>query len=260
MKFLTGQLLMYFTFFLYVSNMQFRMFPDKIRTRLIIGVIGFAYYFVHFKGRDAYNVKYLIKLIFPLAIWMMLSILINLSDQVWFLQYVILQVLYAFGAIFVIHIGKIDSFCKLLWMFFLYVIIQDSIAFIGFFIPSLSLLINTIQVPELSADRIDELSTLRAFGLGEFGLFGGGAWVAIGMLVMTILYRMNKLNGYLYASFLIVLLITGLFVARTSLTGLIALSLLLIPIKKKLEKGSLLGSGRVCVSPPFTNNRRKNRG
>ena len=91
-------------------------------------------------------------------------------------------------------------------------------------------------MPELSADRIDELSTLRAFGLGEFGLFGGGAWVAIGMLVMTILYRMNKLNGYLYASFLIVLLITGLFVARTSLTGLIALSLLLIPIKKNWKR------------------------
>ena len=231
-----GKIINFILFFLYLSNIQFTFMPDRIRTRLIVGVIGFIYYFFRFGGKDYYRVGKVVLLIMPLALWMFFSIALNTQSQFWFLQYVALQLIYAVGAVFVIHTGKLYEFSRLLWMVTIYVIIQDVVAFSTFLIPSLSLLLYSFQVPELSADRADDLLRLRAIGIGEFGLFGGGMWVAIGLLSLTMLYRMKKLRGIVYMAFFIALLITGLFVARTSLTGLLALSALVVPLKKNWHK------------------------
>lgn len=231
-----GKILNFILFFLYLSNIQFTLMPDRIRTRLIVGVIGFFYYFFRFGGKDYYKVGKVVQLIIPLALWMFFSIALNTQSQFWFLQYVALQLIYAVGAVFVIHTGKLYEFSRLLWMVAIYVIIQDVVAFVTFQIPSLSLLLYTFQVPELSADRADDLLRLRAIGIGEFGLFGGGMWVAIGLLSLTMLYRMKKIGGIVYMGVFIALLITGLFVARTSLTGLLALGALVVPLQKNWHK------------------------
>ncbi len=231
-----SKLVNFFWFFLYISNIQFPFLPDKARTRLLVSLVGFVYYLFKFKGHDEYGVSKLVKMILPLALWMFFSIAINSSDQIWFLQYVVLQMIYAVGAVFVIQTGKLYEWSSLLWMMVIYVVIQDTIAFVAFQIPSLTPLLYSIQVPELSADRADELLQIRAIGLGEFGLFGGGIWVAIGLLSLTMLYKMEKIKGIIYIVLFMYMVITGLFVARTSLTGLLSLTLLLVPLKKNWYK------------------------
>lgn len=230
-----GRVINFLYFFLYISNIQFVFFPDKLRTRLLVSAIGFIYYLFRFKANDYYRVWNVIKLIIPLAVWMSLTIIANMSSQYWFLQYVAMQVLFMFGAIFVIHTGKIDKLETLLWYFVIYVGIQDTIAMVSYQIPQVSMFIRSIQVSGISEDRAN-LLLLRTGGIGEFSLFGGGMWVAMGILCMTMLYKLKKLNFPIYIVMLITLLITGLFIARTALTGLLSLVILFIPFRKNWKK------------------------
>lgn len=233
------RILSFLLFFLYVANIQFVFLPDKIRTRIIISIIGFIYYFLWIKKKNRYRIADVVKLILPLSLWMGFSVLANGSTQIWFLQYVVLQVAFMFGAVFVIHVGRIYQFSTLLWFIVIYVGIQDLIAFVSFQMPQISNLMRMIQISELSAERT-QLLDLRAVGFGEFAVFGGGVWIAIGILCLTMLYKTKKIVLPIYASLLTILLGTGLFVARTSLTGLISLVLLLFPIKRNVYKGVLL--------------------
>ena len=230
-----SRVLNFIFFFLYISNIQFVFLPDKMRTRLIVSAIGFVYYLFRFKGKDYYRVRNVIKLIIPIAVWMGITIIANMSGQYWFLQYVAMQILYMFGAVFVIHTGKIDKLTTLLWYFVIYVGIQDTIAMVSYQVPQLSAFIRSIQESGISEDRA-KLLLLRTGGIGEFSLFGGGMWVAMGFLCMTMLYKMEKLSSPIYIIFLITLLITGLFIARTSLTGLLSVVLLFLPFKKNWKK------------------------
>ena len=223
-----NRIINFFWFFLYVSNIQFTFLPDKIRTRLIVGLIGICYYFFCFKGYDFYRIGIVIRKIIPLAVCMGLSMLMNMSTQYWFLQYVILQIIYMFGAVFVIHTTKISKLTTLLWYFLIYVCVQDIVAMASFISPMIFELMKSINVSELSADRI-QLFEQRSLGFGEFCLFGGGIWIAIGVLCMTVLCKMQRIKLPLYFVFLAMLLGTGLFVARTSLTGVLAIAILFIP-------------------------------
>lgn len=229
------KILCFILFFLYVANIQFVFLPDKMRTRLIISVIGFIYYISRFKASDIYRIVDVVKMIIPLAIWMGFSIVANSSTQIWFLQYVVLQILFMFGAVFVIHFGKLYKITTLLWFFVIYILTQDIIAFSGLQMPTIYSLLDSIQVSELSESRRQIIET-RAFGFGEFAVFGGGVWIAIGLLCMTLLYKLKEMSTYVYILLFMLLLGTGLFVARTSLTGLLSVVILLFPINKNKKK------------------------
>lgn len=231
-----SKIINFFWFFLYVSNIQFTFLPDKIRTRLIVSIIGFCYYFLKYKGHDYYRIGIVIRKIIPLAVCMGLSMLMNMSTQYWFLQYVVLQIVYMFGAVFVIQTTKISQLTTLLWYILIYVGVQDVIALSSFISPRIFELMNSINVSELSTDRI-QLFEQRSLGFGEFCLFGGGIWIAIGVLCMTILCKMQRIKLPLYFVLLALLLGTGLFVARTSLTGVLAIVVLLIPVAKHWYRG-----------------------
>lgn len=231
MSYITGFLLL----FLYISNIQLVFLPDKIRTRLIIGVIGAIYYMFKYLGKDTYRIKALVATIIPLALWMGFSIACNTDSQYWFLQYVLLQIVYMFGAAFVIDVSGIKAKDTLLLYVVGYVIIQDAIAFANLMTPSVSTILNYIQVDQFAEEKTF-LKGFRAMAFGEFAVFGGGIWIAIGQLALTQLYKKNKIHLYLYIGLFAFLFVTGLFVARTSLTGLISLLLLLTPFKKNFGK------------------------
>lgn len=233
-----GRVINFLFFFLYISNIQFVILPDKLRTRLIVSAIGFIYFLLRFKANDSYRILNVIKLIIPLAVWMSITIIANMSGQYWFLQYVAMQILFMFGAFFVIHTGRIDKLTTLLWYFVIYVGIQDTIAMVSYQMPQVSMFIRSIQVSGISDDRANLLA-LRTGGIGEFSLFGGGMWVAMGLLCMTMLYKLKKLTFPIYIGLFMTLLITGLFIARTSLTGLLSVIILFFPFRKNWKKISL---------------------
>ena len=230
-------LLRYIVFFLYLSNIHFLFLPEKLRTRILVGIIGLIYYVIKFKGKDIYKVRLPITFIYPLALSMLLSIIINMSDQLWFLQYVIQQIILIFGAVYVIHITRINKFTTLLWYFLIYIIIQDTFAFVSLLIPRIWDVIGLMVDKGVSESTELEIeSQFRAFGFGDFHLFGGGVWVAFGLLSLTFLYKCKEIASIMYVLLFVYLLITGLFVARTALTGLIAISVLLIPFRKSWYK------------------------
>ena len=192
-------LLRYIVFFLYLSNIHFLFLPEKLRTRILVGIIGLIYYVIKFKGKDIYKVRRPITFIYPLALSMLLSIIINMSDQLWFLQYVIQQIILIFGAVYVIHITRINKFTTLLWYFLIYIIIQDTFAFVSLLIPRIWDVIGLIVDKGVSESTELEIeSQFRAFGFGDFHLFGGGAWVAFGLLSLTFLYKCKEIASIMY--------------------------------------------------------------
>ncbi len=240
MSYITGFLLL----FLYISNIQFVFLPDKIRTRLIIGVVGAIFYMFKYIGKDTYQIRALIMTIMPLALWMGFSIVCNTDSQFWFIQYVIMQIIYMFGAAFVIDVSSIKARDTLLFYIVCYVIIQDAIAFANLMTPAVSTILNYVQVDQFAEEKTF-LKGFRAMAFGEFALFGGGIWIAIGELALTQLYKKNRIHIYLYMGLFMFLFVTGLYVARTSLTGLLSLFLLLTPFRKNLKK--VIGWGVMAV-------------
>lgn len=233
------KILSFILFFLYVANIQFVFLPDRIRTRLVVSVIGLLYYFFQFGGKDCYKIKNVALLIVPLTLSMLMSMVVNQSSQYWFLQYVALQLIFMFGAVFVIDYGRLQSLPSLLFNFLIYVCIQDIIAFVSFQVPMVASLMRMVQVSELSDERM-QLFEMRAVGFGEFVVFGGGVWIAIGLLCLTLLYKLKRIKTFFFVAIYIFLLGTGLFVARTSLTGFFSLILLLFPLKKGWYKVALM--------------------
>lgn len=229
------QLLGFFFLFLYCANISFFFFPGKLKTTLVVGIIGFLYYIIKYGRKDPYKLGKTIPLIIPLGCWMSLSIILNQSNQIWFLQYVILQIVYLFGAAFIVDFAKINNIRTILWMIAIYVLIQNFIGFLGIQTPAISDFIRSVEKASFFERREYALG-YRAWGFGEHVFFTGGVWTAIAMLVVVFLYKKKYINQVLFWFFVLILLITGLFVARTSLVGLIGFVILLFPLKKEFPK------------------------
>ena len=241
------RILGFILFFLYCANIGFVFFPGKIKTTLVISVVGLIYYFIRFHGKDPYKLRKIIVLIIPLAFWMLLSVLINQSDQPWFLQYVVLQVLYIFGAAFVVDVGKIDSIKYALILVSVYVLIQNLIAFLGMQMPGITNVISTLQ--HAKDDYYENLFEFRARGFGEHYFFTGGIWAALGILAITYLKKIEIVSMRVFVVVFITIFITGMFVARTAMTGIVALLLFLMPIKKNWYKLVLFLIGGALLIP-----------
>lgn len=221
--------------FLYCANIGFSFFPGKLKTTLIVGVIGFFYYFCKYGSKDPYKVGKAVPLIIPLALWMMLSIIFNQSNQYWFLQYVILQIAYIFGAVFIVDVAKIHELKTILWLIAIYVLVQNIIGFLGIQNPAISDFIRSVEKSSFFERREYALG-YRAWGFGEHVFFTGGVWTAIGLLVVVYLFKKKYLNQILFWIIVLAMLITGLFVARTSMIGIIGFVILLFPLKKEIPQ------------------------
>lgn len=230
-----NSLLVFLFAFLYLANIAFVFFPGKLKTSLVISVIGLFFYLFKYNGRDPYKIGVMAKGILPLAIWMGFSILINTPSQIWFLQFAVLQIIYAIGAAFIVDISNSKTVLAFLWIIFLYVIIQNLTAFLGLQLPAISNFIHLIEKDTFFENREYALG-YRALGFGEHVFFTGGVWSALGMLVVTCLYKIKSINIWEYVLSFSVIFITGLFVARTSMTGVISILLLFFPLKKRIRK------------------------
>lgn len=219
--------------FLYCANIGFFFLPGKIKTTLVIGVIGFFYYVFKFQGKDTYNIKKIVLAILPLALWMGLSIIVNNSDQPWFLQYVILQILFAFGAVFIIDYTQITSIDQIAWCVVIYTLLQNIVAFLGLQLPIISEIIHLVETNSF-LEHHEQMAFWRGIGLGEHAFFTGGIWSAIGLLFLTYLYMEKRIKTIFFVVFYLLIFTTGLFVARTTITGLVGLIMLIMPLRKNL--------------------------
>ena len=222
--------------FLYFANIGFVFFPGKLRTKLIIGICGILFFFFHNRGYKIL-VDY-IKPLIPLFLWMLLSFATNQTGDYWFLQYSILQIPYLLGGIMIAQVcgfNKIEDLAKIIVA---YVLFQNTIAFAGLISPSIMTFIQSLEKESIFNTHTHLLS-YRAIGFGDHYFFGGGIWSAIGMLFLTFLYKKDIINTFLFYILFGYIFLTGLYLARTAVVGLIALAALFIPLKRNWYK--LLG-------------------
>ncbi len=219
--------------FLYLANIGFSFFPEKIKTTLVVSLLGVIYYIIKFRLRDPYNIRKGIYYIIPLAVWMSLSILLNHSSQFWFMQFVLLQIVYMFGAAFILDLTRIRDVNTIMWIIVGYVLVQNAVAFLGIQFPLISDFIRDLEKEELFISVEGQL-TYRAFGFGEHIFFVGGVWSAIALLIITFLYKRKQISLQWFSVVFFLIVVSGLFVARTTLSGCVALAMLIFPLRKNI--------------------------
>lgn len=209
--------------FLFIFNIALIFLPNGIRTRMLLGLCGMkdiTYLFSNKYVMSAMllNLYYIILSMFTMAV--------NSTNDYWFIQYAVLNMVYCLAAL---SFGKILSRLISIDSLILYIIyailFNNIIAFGGFINESIYNIIYGIQHPIVSFS-IQE-SNVRALGFGIGNFFKGGGISGLGIIFAVYLYIRKKISGILCTSLVLTLFITGSFLARTTIVGFIGLLLLI---------------------------------
>lgn len=215
--------------FFYVFTVAFYFIPGKIRTRMIIGAIGFVSLLFHknYYKRFISNVV-ILNLLFFFCV--AISFLINDNWAGWFVQHATLNIIYLFGGLYIARrfLSCNISFNEFLYCIVLVVLTHNLIAFTGYLFSPISNFIISVQSDYVENTIIENILQYhgRAFGFGTGSFFLGG--VTSGLAIILCCYLINRrhvsvLKGSLIA---ILLLLTGSFIARTTAIGLIGIFLI----------------------------------
>lgn len=222
--------------FLFVFNINFSFFPSLLRTRMLLGGMG-LFYCVCSSSKSRSSLFKIVCLNIPLALICAFSLLVNGTTDFWLIQYSILNVTY-FSAAYMI----VDGFKRklpldnvfLIKTFVIAVLVNTMSAFIGFIYAPVShflLSIQTLDAGDAALSAITDFQ-VRAVGWGVGNFFIGGMMSAVASVAVCYLYSYKHISVKTFILTLMLLLSTGLFVARTSILGVLGL-LLLVRDKKK---------------------------
>lgn len=249
MKLSIKQILVFVLIFLYCANIHFIFLPELVRTKLIIGGVGVVYFvFNSLKGSSQKKIMPLIYTLIPLPLWMLFSIILNQSPDWWFIRFSIIQVVYIMGAWMIIKVSDVDSVGTIAKFVMYYVVVQNSIAFLGLQIPEVRNIVELTSFESSYETQVNQL-TYRGLAFGDHVFFGGGVWTCLGLLMIVYLYKIEKLSIIGFIALYSYVFFTGLFVARTTVAGLVSIFLLFTPIKKNWYKMiGVIGFGVVFVA------------
>lgn len=234
--------------FFYLYPTLFKFVPGVISTRILIGIIGFIFFFVtQYKAvfnPESYKLKKdkIILLVFLLIIplYTLFSIYINQTSDFAFIIHSFSILLIYFAYLFLKIFS--NSIVKNIDLFFVSnliinsILIQLCIALLMYIIPAFSSFINNIQViDDADLDRISKILEFRLVGLGT-KFFGAGILNAFALILVAYNIREKTLN-YIsilkYTLVFIFILLVGMMMSRTTLIGgLIGLLIIITPINK----------------------------
>lgn len=207
--------------FLFIYNINFRFVPLGVRTRFIIGCIGILYFVLH--RWSFQSVKILYAYIFCISFGIFTCILHQTFDF-WYVQYLIIEVVSLFGA--GILIKSIASHFNIpSWKILFYIVLcitaHNIMSFIGLFFSPVQSALNSIQLIDNQALVESMIETkLRAIGLGDGNYFHGGMISGVGIILVIYLVSRSFITIPCGIMLVVVLLLTGIFLARTTLLGL----------------------------------------
>lgn len=211
--------------FLYVYNIAFSILPIFFRTRILIGLYGFV--------RDIYGkckinsiIFNIIILNFLILIPVLITGIITGNFGLWFVQHAVLNIIYLFGAGFIAHRFAYEQYknvYSILYLLLCVIIFHNVIAFIGFLYRPLGDIFLIIQKVESGGGAFDAITTFRSrvFGLGVGSFFIGGIISGLGIIIDLFLIQKKHLTIKKGTILFIILLGTGLFIARTTMIGLV---------------------------------------
>jgi hypothetical protein len=219
--------------FLYIYNISFIYIPEILRTRVIIGLVGgFLSLKIIFQNTNKYFFYLLIILTIPI-IPILATTLINNEFDARFFGNVFQNIIYLFGAFYIIEIIrkkniKVTPFllCKYISIS---IFIHNLLSFLIYLFPSLLSIVIGIQSMDknfLYAMENTLKFNSRFIGIGIGSYFSGGTISIIGSITCTYVVLKTK-NNIIWWIILIGINILGVFIARIAFGGIL-LSLFLI--------------------------------
>lgn len=224
--------------FLYIYNVNFIFLPGAFKTRLILGIIGLFYYLN--KQIISQTVCFIIisyTLAIVYAIWIAM---LNQQFDLWFIQYMILNVFYLVSAFYVVEmlVKRMNiTLLQLLYLIVTVIVLHNSFSFLGLLFSPIQDFIVAIQKVsdnELILDMME--GRTRSVGIGDGNFFHGGVISGIGIILTFFLYRENYIKKKICIIYFMLLLITGVFIARTTLIGLISILFIFLGNKTKRRR------------------------
>lgn len=213
----TGTIFLFF--FLYTVDFSF--VPAGIKTRMIVGGLGCCYMLYRGITRWRFTTPVLC-LCLSMALWALFVTIYNTTQDLYWPRQMVLTLIYLMGAIFIIELLQFENVQELLYFIIICILINNLLAFSGMLSPSFSKFIYDLQDFELSP-----LYMNRAFGLGNV-FFSGGYISGLGLIIVCYLYTTKYLSFRNFVLIYLVILISGLFIARTTIVGIIGLIQLLM--------------------------------
>lgn len=235
---------------LYIYHISFFPLPYFLRSRLILAMFGFVV--ILLTGRYLTLSKSSIKIILVFCLIMGASVvacLINGTRDMWFFQYAILNMLFLLGAYATIGIlfRLVQDFTmtKLLKIIIFTVCIHNLLALLMFLSPSANTAFTAIQNFDENAQSVMESIEKfgsRFLGLGIGSYFTGGIISGYALMLAAYIIRNSKTRSEVFFMTIVycLILVTGLFIARTVLIGaMLSFLLLFVPYHKNLNADSL---------------------
>lgn len=209
--------------FLYIYNICFAFLPSGIRTRMIIGGIGVIHFLFQTIKSDFHVNGHILWIILLQGLYVLCNVLssvLNSSFDMWFCQFAILNIIYLVGAMWIckMFIKYFSSFDRMLCVIIGCITVHNIVAFIAFIEPSVGEVVLRLQ-GDAELDVIN--AGVRAVGLGIGNNFFGGVITAFGEIALMYLISNRQIRTFPGLVVLVIMAATGIFIARTSLIGIL---------------------------------------
>lgn len=241
-----------FILFLFITDLNWIILP--ISTRKFIGIIGLVTFALNKFQSSSIVLKQGISLYFGCIVILCISSIINAHVDTAVFSMFIGRILIVLGSYYILITFRKVNLNTFLKTFIYIVIFNDLLAFVLFLSPPLN---NYFTILEPASESVMEVySGLRFVGLGAFRFFEGGVINALALISIFYLLSIRQFTIYKSAFLIILILFLGIFIARTTLTGLIGLIFFFYPswsTKRLLVKVSLIITSIAVIIFSFLN-------
>lgn len=154
------------------------------------------------------------------------------------MQYMILNVFYLISAFYIVEmlVKRMNiTFLRLFYLIVTVIVLHNSFSFLGLLFSPIQDFIVAVQKVsdnELILDMVE--GRTRSVGIGDGNFFHGGVITGVGIILTFFLYRENYIKKKTCIIYFMLLLITGVFIARTTLIGLT--SILFVFLGNKIKR------------------------
>lgn len=233
--------------FLFITDLNWIILP--LSTRKIIGIVGFIYIALN-KFRVNQNILLDILFMYLLGgIILFFSSILGGGEDFSFWGVLLNRIFIALGGYYIYAKWKNYSLEEFLKQYVNIVLINDLIALLLFLSPTLNSI--AVYLQPVSENAAELFSGLRLIGIGAFRFFEGGIFNALALICIVFLYLKKVFSVKKAFGYFSLILFLGMFIARTTMLGLVAFLFVLSPsfsnFKRLWKLGILLLMGVVGI-------------
>lgn len=233
-RFSTKVISLWLILFLLITNIQFKGFPFS--TREVVGIFAIFYFLCNHK--KANRLLFIGIVLYISLILMQISVsILNSHFDFSVLLMLCLRIILLFTAFYIWSNFNSYTLPQIIKIILSIVLLNDILALLLFLNPSMNQFILSIQKMS-DADILFVSSGMRFQGIGLFRYFEGGIINAVAIILTLYLFSIRELNVIKSFILILVFLFLGIFIARSTLLGLIGFIYVFYP-SSPVRKGIL---------------------